>query len=68
MTRPGRQPRWGEPTSAHTVRWPASHREVYEKLARERGMSFSEYIVRMMAELHGLELHEETTDQLPLTA
>lgn len=68
-SRQGRQPRWGEPTSAHTVRWPASHREVYEQRARARGMSFSEYVVRTMAELHDLELREETGNaQLPLTA
>jgi hypothetical protein len=50
------------------VRWPGSNREVYEKLARDRGMSFSEYVVRAMAELHGLELQEEASQQLPLTA
>lgn len=55
-----------------TVRLPRSHRELYERLARERGVSLSEYIVIKMAELHGLDLptwNKESDDgQLPLSA
>lgn len=71
MARPGRPQKWGEPVSPCTIRWPASHRGLYERLAAERGMAFSEYVVRTLAELHGLDVPPfapEEDGQLPLSA
>jgi hypothetical protein len=51
------------------VRWPESHREFYAQRAQELGMPFSEYVIREMAERHGLDLSGgEDSDQLQLTA
>ena len=69
MASHGRPHRWGEPTSAVSVRWPESHREFYAQRAQELGMPFSEYVIREMAERHGLDLSGgEDSDQLQLTA
>lgn len=72
MARSGPPPKWGEPTSALTVRWPSSHREIYEERARELGISLSEYVIRVVAEAHGLAVRDVPTlgqqEQLPLTA
>lgn len=71
LSNAGAKPKWGEPTSALAVRWPCSHREFYEQRAKEQGLSFSEYIVRVLAEAHGLKLPasgKESDGQLPLTA
>lgn len=63
----GAKPKWGEPTSALAVRWPQSHRELYEQQAKDHGMSFSEYIIRVLADVHDLKLvSKEEVDQLPL--
>lgn len=54
-----------------SIRFPRSHREHYEQMAQERGLSFSEYIVVVLAEYHGLELpvwSKESDGQLPLSA
>lgn len=65
----GAKPKWGEPTSALAVRWPQSHRELYEQRAVEQGLSFSEYIVRVLAEAHGVDLPaREDSNQLELSA
>lgn len=71
MAKAGAPQKWGEPTSAHSVRWPTSHRKVYEERARDVGLSLSEYIIRVVAEVHGLDLPDISTEgqeQLPLTA
>jgi len=72
MARPGRPKKWGEPVSPCTIRWPASHRELYERLASEHGMPFSEYVIRTLANLHALDVPpfdaQEEDGQLPLTA
>jgi len=71
MARIGRPPKWGEAVSPCTIRWPKSHRELYERLASEQGLSFSEYVVRTLAELHVLDVPPVAPSeegQLPLSA
>lgn len=69
--RGGRPEKWGEPTSSSTVRFPASHLRLYEQLATEQGISLSEYLIRFLAEAHGLEVpprQDEHQQELLLSA
>lgn len=67
--RPGPKARWGERSYA-SIGWPVEHREKYEQLARERGMSLNEYVIRFMAASHDLidPSAVEGDSQLPLGA
>jgi hypothetical protein len=49
----GRKPMWG-PRSPMTVHWPEEHLEHYKREARKAGVSPNEYIIRLLAEVHGL--------------
>lgn len=70
-SRAGRPEKWGEPTSPYAVRWPASHLRLYEQLAAQQGIGVGEYLIRMLAEAHGLEVQprqDEHQQELLLSA
>jgi len=68
QTRYGPRPRWG-PRHPCKIHWPADHREHYEELARKSGLSLNEYVIRRLAEAHGLDGPRTGDDeQLPLGA
>lgn len=52
-SRAGRKPMWG-PRSPMTVHWPEEHLAHYKREARKLGVSPNEYIIRCLAEMHGL--------------
>ena len=63
----GPKPPWGEraPVKVH---WPAAHREVYDRAAREAGLSLNEYVIRAMARLHGIAVPDDPEPQLRMSA
>jgi len=68
--KPGPEPRWGERQQL-SVKLPKHHREVYQAQADARGLSLNEYLVRLLAAVHGLWDGDEEVElqrQLPLGA
>lgn len=63
-------PRWGpEPRTPCKIHWPREHRERYETEASEAGLSLNEYVIRVMARVHGLPgPREEHDTQIALGA
>ncbi len=67
-TRYGRVPKYG-PRNPCKVHWPADHRELYERDAVKLGLTLGEYLIRLVARVHGLPVpEEEEGSQLSLTA
>lgn len=63
--RGGVKPRWGERVQVSS-KWPVGHRALYERLAREQGISFNEYLVQFMASAHGLPTPSDRSDEQQL--
>lgn len=66
----GRPALWDAPRRPVTIRWPEEHFERYQREAAAVGLSLNEYVIRTMAELHGVVAPSsaEEGEQLPLGA
>lgn len=68
-SRGGRRPKGGGvPRAQTTVRYPESHRSVYEQNADRLGISLSDYFAYMIAQAAGLPVPNYIVDQIDAAA